>query len=181
MEADLADENRLPVDAVMNDIRLVLRGIPDVSTGSEALFRHLATLLTDVDRNRNTPVVGVVGHVGNYWRNWLLVISRVGPLRPSAMRRLLDALDPTHPLSQKVLTHNLRMLERDGMYTRIEIADARRHVEYGLTPQGLELSDLIMGIIDWGCRHSDDIAGARAVFDGVSRIPDPVDDPPAST
>ncbi|OZC54851.1 transcriptional regulator [Rhodococcus sp. RS1C4] len=111
----------------------------------------------------------MVGHVGNYWRNWLLVISRVGSLRPSAMRRLLGTLDPGHPLSRKMLTHNLRMLERDGMYTRTEVADARKHVEYALTPLGRELSDLIMTVIDWGFRHSDQIDEARASYDSASR------------
>nr|WP_306430918.1 helix-turn-helix domain-containing protein [Rhodococcus sp. 06-418-1B] len=136
---------------------------------SRDLFRNLAALLLEFDRDRNAPVVGIVGHVGNYWRNWLLVTSRVGSLRPSAMRRLLGTLDPGHPLSQKMLTHNLRMLERDGMYTRTEVADARKHVEYALTPLGRELSDLIMTVIDWGFRHSDQIDEARASYDSASR------------
>ncbi|WP_082544734.1 winged helix-turn-helix transcriptional regulator [Rhodococcus sp. Leaf258] len=153
----------------MNDIELILRGVPAPSDGREELFRNLASLLTEFDRDRGAPVVGVVGHVGNYWRNWLLVISRAGPLRPSAMRRLLETLDPTHPLSQKMLTQNLRILERDGMFTRTVIADVRRHVDYSLTPLGRELSDLIMNLIDWGFRHSGEIDQARRAFD--ERLP----------
>ncbi|GGG26479.1 transcriptional regulator [Rhodococcoides trifolii] len=152
------------MNLIMDDITHILRGV-DSAGDSDELFRHLASLLTEFDRDRSAPVVGVVGHVGNYWRNWVLVISRAGPLRPSAMRRLLDTLDPTHPVSQKMLTHNLRLLERDGMLTRTVVADVRRHVEYALTPLGRELSDLIMALVDWGFRHSDDIRRARQAFD----------------
>lgn len=165
MGVDAVSGDASPVDVIMEDIALVLRGVSAPSGESEDLFRKLASLLTEFDRDRSVPVVGVAGHVGNYWRNWLLVISRAGALRPSAMRRLLDTLDPTHPLSQKMLTHNLRMLERDGMYTRTVIAGTRRHVEYTLTPLGRELSDLVMVLIDWGLRHTDDIDCARARFD----------------
>ena len=165
MNADDTTDYPSPVDLLMNDIRLILQGISAASDESEDLFRNLASLLMEFDRDRRTPVVGVVGHVGNYWRNWLLVISRAGPLRPSVMRRLLATLDPAHPLSQKMLTHNLRMLERDGMYTRTVVPDVRRHVEYSLTPLGKGLSDLIMNLIDWGFRHSDQISFARALFD----------------
>ncbi|MBY4108236.1 helix-turn-helix transcriptional regulator [Rhodococcus fascians] len=157
----------------MFDIRDILRGVPTASEGSEELFRNLASVLTEFDRDRTAPVVGVVSHVGNYWRNWLLVISRAGPLRPSAMRRLLATLDPGHPMSQKMLTHNLRMLERDGMYTRTVVADVRRHVEYSLTPLGCELSDLVMNLIGWGFEHSSQIDRARELFD--SRFIDRVD------
>lgn len=165
MDADGVAEIPSPVDLMMNDIRLILRAVPAISDCSEDLFRNLASLLMEFDRDRSAPVVGVVGHVGNYWRNWLLVISRAGSLRPSTMRRLLAALDPAHPLSQKMLTHNLRMLERDGMYTRTVVADVRKHVEYSLTPLGRELSDLIMNLIDWGLRKSEQIDSARSLFD----------------
>ena len=168
MGVDAVPGDASPVDIIMEDIALVLRGVSAPSEETEDLFRSLASVLTEFDRNRNVPVVGIVGHVGNYWRNWLLVISRVGALRPSAMRRLLDTLDPTHPLSQKMLTHNLRMLERDGMYTRTVIAGARRHVEYTLTPLGCELSDLVVNLIDWGLRHTDEIDCARTRFDQIA-------------
>ena len=165
MTAEFAARDTVSVDLVMNDVMVVLRGVPAASEGAEELCRHLAHLLAEFDRNKAAPVVGVVGHVGNYWRNWLLVITRVGPLRPSAMRRLLDTLDPTHPLSQKMLTHNLRILERDGMFERTVVADVRNHVEYSLTPMGRELSDLIMTLVEWALRHSDRIDEARVLFD----------------
>jgi DNA-binding HxlR family transcriptional regulator len=166
MSAHVRDDSA-SVDPMMDEIRRILSGNSHLSDDADEHFRKLAMLLTEFDGNRSIPLMGVVGHVGNYWRNWLLVISRAGPLRPSAIRRLLQALDPTHPLSQKMLTYNLRMLERDGMYTRTEIADVRRHVEYRLTPLGSELSDLIMHLIGWGLQHSDEIECARAVFDSA--------------
>ncbi|MDI9948893.1 MULTISPECIES: helix-turn-helix domain-containing protein [unclassified Rhodococcus (in: high G+C Gram-positive bacteria)] len=165
MGADYESHRLSAVDRMMTRIRELLQQAPAVTDESEEIFGFVAALLVEFSWNRSAPVVGIVGHVGNYWRNWLLVILRVGPLRPSMIQRLLDTMDPSHPLSQKILTHNLRMLERDGLLSRTVVADARKHVVYDLTPLGRSLSDLVMNLIEWGYARSDQINCARAEYD----------------
>ncbi|XPP27129.1 MAG: winged helix-turn-helix transcriptional regulator [Leucobacter sp.] len=131
----------------------------------EELFAYVSTLVSQTESVRKHPIVDVVDHVGNYWRNWLLVILRTGPYRPSAMRRLLDAFDPEHPISQRMLTLNLRVLERDGFISREVIEDERLHVEYSLTELGRELSDRVMSLVKWIDDHAEAIVRARARFD----------------
>lgn len=155
------------VEQTMTRVRSVLgrSDRADVEPGHEELFEYLAGQLVEFHSDRGAPIVSVVRHVGNYWRNWLLVILRTGAYRPSTIGRLLAALDPTHPISQRMLTLNLRLLERDGLIRRRVISDERKNVEYALTPLGDELSDLLMSVIQWGDRHSDEIARARDSFD----------------
>ena len=127
-------------------------------------FRYFCRQLARYDSTRSNPIVSVVDHVGNYWRNWLLMLTRTGPYRPSTLRKLLAALDPSHPISQRMLTLNLRVLERDGLIARDVIDDERRHVEYSLTVLGRGLSDELLSLIDWIDQHAGEIEASNAAF-----------------
>ncbi|MCX5326874.1 helix-turn-helix domain-containing protein [Streptomyces sp. NBC_00120] len=131
------------------------------------LFEYVAGQLARFERSSDNPIVAVVDHIGNYWRNWLLVIVRTGPYRPSTIQRLLAALDPSHPISQRMLTLSLRLLERDGIIAREVFDDGRRHVEYSLTPLGRELSDGFMALLDCIDRSAGEVAESRAKFDAA--------------
>lgn len=133
----------------------------------EELFEYVSGQLARFEQSSDNPIVAVVDHIGNYWRNWLLVIVRTGPYRPSTIQRLLAALDPSHPISQRMLTLNLRLLERDGIIAREVFDDGRRHVEYSLTPLGRELSGGFMTLLDCIDRHAGEIAESRARFDAA--------------
>ncbi|MFJ1667591.1 winged helix-turn-helix transcriptional regulator [Streptomyces bottropensis] len=133
----------------------------------EELFEYVSGQLARFEQSSDNPIVAVVDHIGNYWRNWLLVIVRTRPYRPSTIQRLLAALDPSHPISQRMLTLNLRLLERDGIIAREVFDDGRRHVEYSLTPLGRELSGGFMTLLDCIDRHAGEIAESRARFDAA--------------
>lgn len=151
----------------MSRVRAVLDSLEvgHLSWIEEEHFRYFCVQLARYESTRNNPIVSVVDHIGNYWRNWLLMITRTGPYRPSTIRKLLAALDPSHPISQRMLTLNLRMLERDGLIARRVIDDERRHVEYSLTPLGRGLSDKLLSMIEWIDEHASEIANANTTFD----------------
>jgi len=153
----------------MSRVRAVLEAAAggDVRRDERELFEYVSALVSQTPSVRDHPIVDVVDHVGNYWCNWLLVILRAGPYRPSTMRRLLMAFDPSHPISQRMLTLNLRALERDGLVSRQVIDDDRLHVEYTLTPLGRELSEQVMTLVRWVDDHAEAIRRARVAFDGA--------------
>jgi DNA-binding HxlR family transcriptional regulator len=153
------------VSETMSRVRAALGSVNGIGADREELLEQLAAQITQFESVRNHPIVDVVDHVGNYWRNWLLVILRTGPYRPSTIRRLLAALDPAHPISQRMLTLNLRVLERDGLVAREVVDDEQLHVDYMLTALGRELSDRIMSLIDWIDQHAEEVLRARAAFD----------------
>jgi DNA-binding HxlR family transcriptional regulator/transposase-like protein len=152
----------------MSRVRAVLGSLEKEHMNSieEEHFTYFCAQLARYESTRNNPIVSVVEHIGNYWCNWILMITRPRPYRPSTIRKLLAAMDPAHPISQRMLTLNLRMLERDGLIARHVVDDVRRHVEYSLTPLGRGLSNKLLSLIEWIDQHAGEIAQASATFDG---------------
>src|SRR5262245_47199127 len=56
-------------------------------------------------------------------------------------------------ISRKVLTQELRELERDGIVARQEIDGAVPTVEYSLTPHGHSLGPVMAALVTWGKSH----------------------------
>lgn len=82
---------------------------------------------------------------------WKLLIMRDlmdGSRRFSELHRSLVGI------SQKVLTENLRAMERDGLLTRTVFPEVPPRVEYALSELGRSLRPVIEAMRDWGiaCR-----------------------------
>lgn len=125
---------------------------------------RVSNSLRKFGNQRNSPIISILGHVGNYWRSGILSLLMPMPLRPSAIMKQLAAVVPDHPISHRILTLNLRALERDGLIRRYTVEDARAHVEYELTDLGKEVCELMWGLIDWGEKNFEHIMLAREKF-----------------
>lgn len=124
-------------------------------------FERIALLLLGFGAKRSDPVQSILAHVGNFWSNAILCTLQAGPLRPSAVQKLIIALTPDHPVSRRMLTLRLRLLEEDGLIER-EVHDTRSaHVEYRLTHLGRDLGERLFSIIDWGVANHREIVAAR--------------------
>lgn len=148
---------------VMERVSVILRADPaaPVPVQQLVLFEHIATNLRRFGATRDAPIQSMLGHVGNFWSNAVLCSLLAGPLRPSAMQKVIAALTPQQAISGRMLTLNLRALEADGLIQR-EVRDIRNpHVEYRLTSLGDALSRLIFSIIEWASEHHQQIVDAR--------------------
>jgi DNA-binding HxlR family transcriptional regulator len=92
---------------------------------------------------------------------WSLSVLRIlaevnGPLRFS---RVLERVEG---ISQKVLTHTLRTLERDGLLTRTLYPQVPPRVEYELTPLGRELMGPVASLWRWIAGRLPDFEAAQA-------------------
>lgn len=89
------------------------------------------------------PVATCVQLIGNKWK--LLIIRNLlaSPQRFSEMLK-------TIPISQKVLTDNLRALEDDGIINREVFAEIPPKVVYSLTELGNTLRPILNAMYDWG-------------------------------
>ena len=56
-------------------------------------------------------------------------------------------------ISQKVLTANLRDMEKDGLLTRKAYAEVPPRVEYTLTDMGESLRPILAAMFDWGMAY----------------------------
>ncbi|BCJ32861.1 transcriptional regulator [Actinocatenispora thailandica] len=68
-------------------------------------------------------------------------------------------------ISQKVLTANLRALERNGFVARRVYPTSPPAVGYSLTALGRSLAPPLVAVREWTERHMDDVEAARARYD----------------
>jgi DNA-binding HxlR family transcriptional regulator len=105
------------------------------------------------------PTRQVVNRIGDKWTLLVLYALEGGTLRFQELRRMVDGI------SQKMLTHTVRLLERDGLVHREIHASVPPKVEYSLTPLGRGLATQIAGIREWAYQNMDRIERARDDFD----------------
>ncbi|AQZ63826.1 Transcriptional regulator, HxlR family [[Actinomadura] parvosata subsp. kistnae] len=101
----------------------------------------------------------IFSDVANKWA--LLIIETLGDrtLRFSELR------DQVEGISHKMLTQNLRMLERNGLAERTVHPTVPPRVEYTLTGPGRALRATVDLICDWTHEHLSHIESARHRFD----------------
>ena len=90
------------------------------------------------------PVATAVQLIGNKWK---LLILRNLLVRP---RRFNEMLRSIPGISQKVLTDNLRALERDDLITRTVYPEVPPRVEYALSELGETMRPIISALETWG-------------------------------
>lgn len=105
------------------------------------------------------PTRQVVNQIGSRWGLLILTALEDGTLRFNQLKIRVEGI------SQKVLTQNLRMLERDGIVRRRAILTTPVTVEYSLTALGRELTSIVSQLREWSYAHMDRIEEARAQYD----------------
>lgn len=109
------------------------------------------------------PINEVLEHVAGKWSIGILVAAAHGPVRYTELERAIDGI------SRRMLTLNLRKLERDGLLVRTVYPTVPPKVEYTLTPIARELHATLTSLIDWAEQHREAIAHARFDYDATAR------------
>jgi DNA-binding HxlR family transcriptional regulator len=101
----------------------------------------------------------IFSDVANKWA--FLIIETLGEntLRFSELRNSVEGI------SHKMLTQNLRMLERNGLVERTAHPTVPPRVEYTLTEPGQGLRATVDGMCRWTHQHFGHIEAARRRFD----------------
>ncbi len=89
------------------------------------------------------PVATTVQLIGNKWKMLIIRDLLNSPRRFSELMRSI-------PISQKVLTDNLRALEDDGLIDRTVFAEVPPRVVYSLSPLGNSLRPIWDALAAWG-------------------------------
>ncbi len=93
-------------------------------------------------------VEGALAMIGGKWKGVVLYHLLVeGVLRFNEIRRRLPNV------TQRMLTQQLRELERDGFVARRVYAEVPPKVEYSLTAHGQTLEPVIRALKAWGDAH----------------------------
>ena len=89
------------------------------------------------------PSRQILQHLTSRWGVLILVALREGTHRFSDLRRKMGGV------SEKMLSQSLQALEQDGFVNRVSYPVVPPHVEYSLTPMGIEVSEKVAALADW--------------------------------
>ena len=90
------------------------------------------------------PVAATISVIGGKWKPMILLQLKDGPHRFNELRRLLPHV------TQRMMTLQLRGLEKDGIIQRQDFNENPPHVEYSFTPKGLSLGRILGELEEWG-------------------------------
>lgn len=93
------------------------------------------------------PVKATTRILAGKWKVAIVWNLSFGMKRFAEIRNLLPGV------SEKVLTEQLRQLERDGVVKRKVTHSVPPRVDYALTPAGDELIPVMQAMCDWGSKH----------------------------
>lgn len=90
------------------------------------------------------PVEITMGLIGDKWKILIIRDLLTGTKRFGELRKSLTGI------SQKVLTNNLRDMEKSGLVHREVFAEVPPRVEYSLTETGWSLKSVLDSMVLWG-------------------------------
>jgi DNA-binding HxlR family transcriptional regulator len=93
------------------------------------------------------PVQATSNVLAGKWKVLIVWHLGFGSKRFAEIRKLLPGV------SEKVLTSQLRQLEKDGVISRFEHKTIPPRVDYKLSPAGNELIRVMQAMCDWGSKH----------------------------
>lgn len=100
------------------------------------------------DCSKGCPVEATLERIGGKWKGIALYHLRDGPKRYNELKRSCGTV------TQRMLTKQLRELEKDDLITRKVFPVVPPHVEYSLSEKGKTLEPILLALRDWGENHA---------------------------
>lgn len=85
----------------------------------------------------------VLNHLTNRWGTLVMVALATGPHRFAELRRKVGGV------SERMLSQTLKELEADGFVLRTAHPVVPPHVDYELTPLGVEAAGHVVALVGW--------------------------------
>jgi len=94
------------------------------------------------------PVTTTLRVLGGKWKPLILyVIEQAQPVRFNELHRQVTGI------TQKMLTQQLREMQKDGLVSRKVFPEVPPRVEYSMTEYGESLSPVLRSMWNWGEKH----------------------------
>ena len=93
------------------------------------------------------PVETTLLLIGDKWKVLILRELLFGTKRFGELKKSINSI------SQKMLTQQLREMERDNLLIRKVYAEVPPKVEYTLTETGMSLKPVLDSMVKWGMRY----------------------------
>ncbi|AUH65772.1 winged helix-turn-helix transcriptional regulator [Paracoccus zhejiangensis] len=101
------------------------------------------------------PSRDVLKHVTSRWGVLVLMALESETRRFGELRRMIGGV------SERMLAQTLQWLEADGLVQRTAYSVVPPHVDYRLTPLGLQAAERVRGLADWIETSLPEIIAAR--------------------
>ncbi len=105
--------------------------------------------IVDCEGLGRCPVDFTLKMIGGKWKPLILHLLGDGTLRFGQLQRAIPSV------TQRVLTLQLRELERDGLLERTVFPEIPPRVEYTLKPPALRLLPILAALGEWMTSHRD--------------------------
>lgn len=89
------------------------------------------------------PSRQVLSHVTSRWGALVMIALATGTHRFSALRRKIGGV------SERMLAQTLQLLEADGLVRRVAHDVVPPHVDYSLTPLGVQAAERVVALSGW--------------------------------
>ncbi|MEM1443025.1 MAG: helix-turn-helix domain-containing protein [Verrucomicrobiota bacterium] len=107
------------------------------------------------------PVERVLGIISGKWKPSVIFhLNEEGVLRFAELQKLIPEV------TQRMLTQQLREMERDGLIQRTDHQEKPLRVDYRLTELGETLRPVFENLETWGGSHMEKVLHRREVWDG---------------
>ena len=97
-----------------------------------------------IENPAGCPMAATMNVLGGKWKPMILHMLMSGTMRYAELKRNIP------PVSQKMLTQQLRELEADGIVTRTVHPEVPPKVEYALSARGETLRGVLEALYAWG-------------------------------
>ncbi|MEM9211559.1 MAG: helix-turn-helix domain-containing protein [Pseudomonadota bacterium] len=105
------------------------------------------------------PIRMILSKVTGKWQIIIVLCLEDGPMRFAEIKRTVG------DITQRVLTENLRSLERDGHITRTVFPGPPIAVSYQLTERGRAFVEALKPVLYWSANHLEPVKASRAAYD----------------
>jgi len=119
--------------------------------------------------NSSCPIGNTLSIIAGRWKPEILWHLKDETMRFNQLQRAIGGV------SQKMLTQQLRELQRDGLVIRTQYEEIPPRVEYNLTELADSLKPLFDSIVNWSVGNADEIKHARKKYDQLNEIPKRLD------
>ena len=107
----------------------------------------IVTNMADVQQNLECPIAATLELIGGKWKPLILYFLTFGT------RRFGEIAVRIPTVSRKVLTEQLKELEKDGLIVRKQFKEIPPRVEYSLSDLGKSLSSVFHEMSKWGKKN----------------------------
>jgi len=111
------------------------------------------------DEGKSCPIAGSINIFGGKWKPEAIYFVNLGPKRFNELRRLIP------DVSQRMLTQQLRELERDGIIDRKQYLEIPPKVVYSMTELGKTLIPIFEELEKWTTKNNNKIQKSRTSYD----------------